>query len=47
MPVLHFPAGVAGGMDGDLEVALEGLQRWQLLLPLAANFPELVKEAAL
>lgn len=46
MPVLHLAASVPDGVDGDQPLPLwsPGSQG-HLFLPLAANFPELVKEA--
>lgn len=46
MPVLHLASSVPDGMDGDQPLPLwsPGSQGY-LLLPLAAYFPELVKEA--
>lgn len=47
MAILHLPPGVADGVDGHQQEARQWPQRWQLLLPLAAHIPQLVKKAAL
>lgn len=47
MPVLHFSASIAYSMDRNKEEALQRLQQWQLLLPFAADVPELIKEITL
>lgn len=46
MAVLHLAAGVTDGVDRNQPLALWTLGGWRhLLLPLATDFPELVKEA--
>lgn len=45
VPVLHLAAGVPDGVDGDQPLPLwRSGSQGHLLLPLAAHFPELVKE---
>lgn len=45
--ILHLAPRVADGVDGHQQETCQGPQRRQLLLPLGAHVPELVKKAAL